>query len=489
MIKTSWKHTLLLLVLPLLLVMPGQSRAGVVDDLTNALSSGSNSACTPLTPGDTANWKAVSNISNIILSPINSAQSTISSKANSMAASATSIALVLAGVLSLSYFLWGIVDSFAGSGDSFMGIVVGSLVPAVVVAACLGSYSSLVGTSGGLQGVLSSFTQAATGSSSASSAISTFMQQIFNTLASTVVAFFQALGCIPLLSWTIGLIAEVLLGSIIIIAALIFAVVSVGELVGVMLTGILMVGIGVAVGPLFVACAVCKWSNDFFKGWLKFLLGASAYQMVISVVLSLVSSMLTSAQTQISSVNPATADSTSGISIAGLLGLLGITWILTHLFKEIPRIASSLFGGGAMGHASFNKAASTMAQAGMQMAAASAGMAAAVSEMVKEKIGGDGGGGSGGGEGSSGSSGGSSGPSVSSESGSFSAAPQLAGPSAGDSGSFSGGPQLSGPGGGGASGQGGGAGPGSPPGAGDSGGGGGDQWHDYGGGWEVDTGH
>ncbi|MDP1165349.1 hypothetical protein, partial [Klebsiella pneumoniae] len=87
-------------------------------------------------------------------------------------------------------------------------------------------------------------------------------------------------------------------------------------------------------------------------------------------------------QTQISSVNPATADSTSGLSIAGLLGLLGITWILTHLFKEIPRIASSLFGGGASGHASFNRAANSMAQAGMQMAAAAAGLPAAVGEAI-----------------------------------------------------------------------------------------------------------
>jgi type IV secretory pathway VirB6-like protein len=485
MIKVWWKRTVLLVVSSLFLFMPVQSRADIASTLSSALGTVTSAAnCTPLTPGDTANWKAVSSISNIILSPINSAQSTISSKANSMAASATPIALILAGLLALSYFLWGILDSFAGGGDSFMGIVVGSLVPAVIVAACLGSYSSLVSTSGGLQGLLSSFTQAATGSSSASSAISTFMQQIFNTLASTVVAFFQALGCIPLLSWTIGLIAEVLLGSVIIIAALVFAVISVGELVGVMLTGILMVGIAVAVGPLFVACAVCKWSGDFFKGWLKFLLGASAYQMIISVVLSLVSSMLTSAQSQISSVNPATTDSTSGISIAGLLGLLGITWILTHLFKEIPRIASSLFGGGAMGHASFNKAANSMAQAGVQMAAASAGMAAAVGEMVKEKLAGDGGGsGDGGGGASGGGSGGSSGPSVSSESGSFTAAPQLAGPSVGDAGSFGGMPQLGGPDGGGAGGSGG-NGPGLTP-----GGGGGDQWHDYGGGWEVDTGH
>lgn len=476
MVRHYWKRMLVLLAISLLSVIPVQSRADIGGDLAGALGGG---VCSPLTPGDTANWTAVKNISNVILSPINSAQSTISSKANSMASSATPIALTLAGVLALSYFLWGILDSFAGSGESIMGIVVGALVPATIVAAALGSYSALVGTNGGIQGVLTSFTQAATGSSGQSGAVASFMQQIFNTLASAVVAFLQALGCIPLLKWTIGIIAQVILGSIIILAALILAVISVGELVGVMLTGILMVAIGVAVGPLFVACAVCRWSSDFFKGWLKFLLGASAYQMIISVVLTLVSSLLTAAQTQISSVNPATVDSTSGLSIAGLLGLLGITWILTHLFKEIPRIASSLFGGGASGHASFNRAANSMAQAGMQMAAAAAGLPAAVGEAIKDVMGGGGGGG-GGGSGSGGSEAG-GGPSVATETGSFAAQPQLTSASGGDGGSYGGGPQLGGPGGSTGGGPNGGAGPGSGP------AGGGAGWKDVGGGWQVDV--
>lgn len=114
MIKVWWKRTVLLVVSSLFLFMPVQSRADIASTLSSALGTVTSAAnCTPLTPGDTANWKAVSSISNIILSPINSAQSTISSKANSMASSATPIALTLAGVLALSYFLWGILDSFA----------------------------------------------------------------------------------------------------------------------------------------------------------------------------------------------------------------------------------------------------------------------------------------------------------------------------------------------------------------------------------------
>ena len=463
MIKFTWTRSIIMLALSLLMLMPLNSHAD-----------GSSSACSPLTPGDTANWDAVKSVSDIILSPINSAQSTISSKANSMAASATPIALGLAGVLALSYFLWGVLDSLAGSGDSLMGIAVGSLIPAAIVAACLGSYSALVSTNGGVQGILSSFTQAATGSTTGSAAIASFAQQMFNVFASSVKALFQGLGCINIWSWTVGIALQLILGSLILLIGLAFAVIAVGELVGVLLTGIIMVAIGVAVGPLFVACAVSRWSAGFFQQWLKFLLGASAYQMIISVVLSLVSAMLTAAQSQISSVNPAAIDSTSGVSIAGILGLLGITWVLTHLFKQIPQMAHGLIGGGAIGHASFNRAAAAMAA-----------MAGAMVEMTKGndkgKDGDKGEAGKGasvasdGGDGASGGGVSMSGPSVTSESGSFTAAPQLGGPSANDAGSYSGTPHLSGPGGGEPGGSGGGADPGAAP-----GGGGGERWVDIG---------
>ncbi|MGF6604302.1 hypothetical protein P3T23_009057 [Paraburkholderia sp. GAS448] len=424
--KDRWQRILLGVLLPLCLLMPASSRAQSLGDqiasaAAAAVGSSSSAACQAVSTGDQANLSAIGSFVNVILSPINSAQSAISSKANSMASSATPIALALAGVLALSYFLWGIVDSFAGSGDSFMGITVGSLVPAVIVAACLGSYAALVGTNGGLQGLLGSFTQAATGSSSASGAIASYMQQLAKTLASSILAYYGQLGCVPFYKWSLVLIGELVLGALILFAVTVLSVIAVGELVGVMLTGIVMVGLGVAVGPLFVACAVCKWSNGFFTGWLKFLLGASAYQMVISVVLTLVSSMLSTAQSQMNATNPAVGGTSAGVSFAGLLGLLGITWVITHLFKDIPRIASSLFGGGAVGHASFNRAAHAMA-------AAVAGMGAANDDKVRDAIRNAGKGESDekGGSGSSGAgSGGSGGPSVNSESGSFSATPAL----------------------------------------------------------------
>ncbi|WP_018314020.1 type IV secretion system protein [Cupriavidus sp. UYPR2.512] len=465
MIKLFWTRSIVMFALSLILVMPVSSYA-----------EGSSSSCSPLTAGDTANWDGVKNVANIILSPINSAQSTISSKANSMASSATPIALTLAGVLALSYFLWGILDSLAGSGDSFMGIAVGSLIPAAIVAACLGSYAALVGTSGGLQGILSSFTQAATGSSTASSALASFAQQMFNVFASSVKALFQGLGCINIWSWTVGIALQLIFGSLILIIALVVAVVAIGELVGVLLTGIVMVAIGVAVGPLFVACAVCKWSAGFFRQWLKFLLGASAYQMIISVILSLVSSMLTSAQDQISSVNPASLDSSAGVSFAGLFGLLGITWVLTHLFKQIPQIAHGLIGGGAIGHASFTRAAVAMGAAAASLAEHAKG-----SDKGKDGDKGDAGqsgsAAAGGGGDGSGGGGGMSGPSVTSESGSFSAAPQVGGPSANDAGSYSGTPQLSGPSGGDTGEPSGSTNPGGPRGD-------GGQWEDLGDGWQ-----
>ncbi len=192
--------------------------------------------------------------------------------------------------------------------------------------------------------------------------------------------------------------------------------------------------------------------------------------------LSLVSSMLASAQSQISSVNPAAIDSTAGVSFAGLLGMVGITWVLTHLFRQIPMIAHGLVGGGAIGHASFNRAALAMAAAAGAMAEMTKGNDKG-KDGDKGEAGHSGSASTEGGGGGSGGGGGVNGPSVTSESGSFSAAAQVAGPSANDAGSFGGTPQLGGPGGNDAHRSAGRAAPGAGP-------GGGGQWEDLGDGWE-----
>ncbi len=55
------------------------------------------------------------------------------------------------------------------------------------------------------------------------------------------------------------------LGALIIIVALAFAVIALGELVGVLLTGIIMVAIGVAVGPLLLPARLAVGRKDSFS--------------------------------------------------------------------------------------------------------------------------------------------------------------------------------------------------------------------------------
>ncbi len=378
-----------------------------------------SSACAALSSGETAKWTAVSKFVSVILAPLNSAQSTIATTANTMASSASSVGLAVAGLLAVTYLLWSIVDSFAGSGESIMSIMVEVLVPAAITAAAIGSYSSLVSTSGGLQGVITAFTQAATGSTSVSSAMASYMETLADTLGNAFSTLLSELGCTSITSFTLALVGEMLLSILIVFLATALSVIALGELVGVLLTGIVMVGIAIAVGPLFVACAVCKWSRGWFDSWLKFLLGASAYQMVASIVLSLVSGMVTSIQSQIQTTNPSTSNSSAGVSIAGLLGLLGLTWVMGHLFREIPQIAAGLFGGGAV------KAPDRLfgGQPGGGKKGGGKGGGKGDKDGGKDggKDGDKGGGkGEGGGSGGGGGGGGGGGPSVSSQTGSFS---------------------------------------------------------------------
>ncbi|WP_321816705.1 MULTISPECIES: type IV secretion system protein [unclassified Paraburkholderia] len=438
--KRYWRTLVLgiLLQLPLSLLFPAQVWA--------------SDACAAVSAGEKAKFSAVSKFVDVIIAPINSAQSTIATKANSMASSASSVALVVAGLLAVTYLLWSIVDSYAGSGESIMSIMVGVLVPAAITSAAIGSYATLVSTSGGIQGVITAFTQAATGSTSVSSSMASLMQTLAETLGTAFTTLFSEAGCTGIWSFTSAMIGELLLSVLILICATVLAAIAIGDLVGVLLTGVIMVGIAVAVGPLFVACAVCKWSRGWFDSWLKFLLGASAYQMVVSIILTLVKGMVTSIQTEITTANPANSSSSAGVSIAGLLGLLGMTWVLRHLFMQVPTIARGLFGGGGVGVASFNKAVAQGAKdavKGAERTAKAVKATPAVARNVAAKAQRAAGAAKdffGGGKGGDNGGQGSSGPTVSTETGSFSGVPQLTGPTAvPEVPPYGGPPQLAGP--------------------------------------------
>lgn len=102
--------------------------------------------------------------------------------------------------------------------------------------------------------------------------------------------------------------------------------------------GEVQAAVGIVVGPLAVALAFSDYSRRFFVSWLDFMISASMYTVVASVMARLVSGAFTSTivdQTDIGTT-----------SLAGAAYALGVAMFMLLVALEIPKMAGAIFGSG-----------------------------------------------------------------------------------------------------------------------------------------------
>lgn len=102
--------------------------------------------------------------------------------------------------------------------------------------------------------------------------------------------------------------------------------------------GEVQAAVGIVVGPLAVALAFSDYSRRFFVSWLDFMISASMYTVVASVMARLVSSAFTS--TMVDQTDIGTQ------SLAGAAYALGVAIFMLLVALEIPKMAGAIFGSG-----------------------------------------------------------------------------------------------------------------------------------------------
>ncbi len=297
-------------------------------------------------------------IVNALIQPFNSATQTISSAASSVASRMMGGARVLGGILALSYFFWSVVRFLADGDDNFMGVLMETGIPVGVAAAALANYSTLTGPSG-LQGIFVSMMQAATGGATLSTAVTGFANALFHGIQNAFVSALGATACVGLFRTSVAVLLDTFVTLLCIVGAAVLGVIALAELVGVLFTGIVLAGVGVAVGPWFLVCGVTPWTRGLMDGWVKFLAAALFYQTLISVMLKLVTDVITTATASAMSI----ASGSTGIQIGSAFAMVGIVWVIRHLFQGVPGIAHALIGGGHARAPSFNTASAALAGA------------------------------------------------------------------------------------------------------------------------------
>ncbi|MGF6440594.1 type IV secretion system protein [Paraburkholderia youngii] len=333
-----------------------------IDPTTTEVQSAQNvdaNAAAPANAGCSAvkGWSAdadtFSGITGTLLSPFSAADSTIFTTANSYAGSVMRNALTLGGILATTYIMWSILRFLADGGGNYTALVIDSMVPVAMVAGVLANYTPIVTD---LQSLFNSMIPSQGG---VSHQIAQLAQGFMSGIGTALKAEWNSLGCAG--SSGVAVLLHAFCVAFLMIIAALLAIVALAEIVGVLLTGSVLMGVGIAVGPYFIAAGVCRWSYDYMMKWLNFLMGALFYKSLISIVLYLVNGCV---KTVVDNVTNYNAASGTGFPLGNAVALIGVMWILKHVFQSIPGIASALIGGSG-GHApSLNKAIDSAVKTG-----------------------------------------------------------------------------------------------------------------------------
>lgn len=277
-------------------------------------------------------------------------------------------AKTLAGVLLSIVLAAGIANALA-SGKGVSGVVIDVILLGSIVAALLAGYNSLVDVGISLAESLNA---------EVGGTLFNALLDFLNTFIGIVTGVYNAMTTgFSCMEWGVGMIAkliDLLFGLIILCAAMILVVLAFAEILYVILLGPVLVGVGVAVGPLFIATLASKATKSFFDKWLAFLASSLLVQFVALLVLKLMSVVMIAA---------AKSSGSDGSFVVQALGIALIAHMMSKLFQSVPGIASALTGGklgvSSGGSASLGAAAGAAGGAVAGAAMGAAKMAGAVS--------------------------------------------------------------------------------------------------------------
>ena len=236
-------------------------------------------------------------------------------------------ARALGGSLLLAYILFGISKNLA-SQKATLGFVVDALVVGGIVAGILGSYdivvSSAVGLAKGLNGIV--------GGDNPLNILSTFFMQFLQGLGNAWEKGSAEWKCASGLQ-VFSFIGEIILAVLILIVAILYICSAIVEIFTALAVGPILLGLGIAIGPIFIATFVTPITKGFFDRWLGFIAGAAIFQFIAYTIVVLVGQFLgTVTQSEMSFLAQA-------ISIALVAAVLG------KVFQQVPSIVSSLVPG------------------------------------------------------------------------------------------------------------------------------------------------
>ena len=124
--------------------------------------------------------------------------------------------------------------------------------------------------------------------------------------------------------------------------------------ISVYMFGIVMLYLGIIMGPFMIPWKLFEDSSHMFNGWLRFTTAAALYKVVCATVLMMLSGVINSLVTAIESMN-ASGNSAAGFDIMYACAVLIICMFMSYIMWQVPSIANGLVSGNAGGRADWFK--------------------------------------------------------------------------------------------------------------------------------------
>lgn len=250
------------------------------------------------------------------------------SAAMPIASSLNGLAMGLAGTLALIALLWALLIAMINKKSAFSAMME-PVIFSLLTTMLLTNYAMIVGDVVGLgQKAI-----AATGSTVGTAFtkfISVFLESFINIFISVLDRFTFTWG-------VFSLVLEAAIALVGLAAAGVLILIALKDIMAVFLTGPIALGIGVAVGPLFIATLPMPATRRWFDQWINFLINASMLTALAVIVMVLIQNAI------LTTVQGFMSGSTG--TIGKVLAIAMIAASLSKVFQAIPSFADALFPG------------------------------------------------------------------------------------------------------------------------------------------------
>ncbi len=261
--------------------------------------------------------------------PMTSVTQNIIQSGVSMSGRIKNYALMLGGGFALVTMLFDIAMAMTRKQSVFEPVITGMIL-AMTASMLVLSYSEVVGF---LVSVPSYVGQQLTGSTDVFGAMASTMSSILSSFVAMIVGALA-----PACGWFnfFGHITSVFFSVLVLLIALFFILMSFVEIVAIAVLAPLSLGLGSAIGIIFVGLLASRWTQKWALKWFEFMLAAAIMNLLLLVAMGLLSTLFAAISAQ--------AQHGQGTFVTAL-GILLMSAGLGKVFAQIPTMAHAMVPG------------------------------------------------------------------------------------------------------------------------------------------------